>query len=82
MKPSRYRRILLKISGEMLAGDQGYGIQPKVLETLSSEIADVVAMEVEVAIVIGEETYFAVWLRVLLGWSGHRLIIWVCWQPC
>ena len=58
MKPSQYRRILLKISGEMLAGDQGYGIQPKVLDTLSSEIADVVAMEVEVAIVIGGGNIF------------------------
>ena len=53
MTVSKYRRILLKVSGEMLAGDQGYGIQPSVLDGLAGEIADVVAMDVEVALVIG-----------------------------
>ena len=53
-----YRRILLKVSGEMLAGEQGYGIQPSILEGLADEIADVVAMEVEVAVVIGGGNIF------------------------
>ena len=53
MTVSKYRRILLKVSGEMLAGDQGYVIQPSVLDGLAGEIADVVAMDVEVALVIG-----------------------------
>ena len=56
--PLKYRRVLLKISGEMLAGDQGYGIQPSVLENLASEIADVMTMEVEMAIVIGGGNIF------------------------
>ena len=58
MKPSKYRRILLKISGEMLAGDQGYGIQHAVLDNLASEITEVVSMNVEVAIVIGGGNIF------------------------
>ena len=58
MTPPKYRRILLKISGEMLAGDQGYGIQPCILENLASEIADVIEMEVEVALVIGGGNIF------------------------
>ncbi|UCE63211.1 MAG: UMP kinase [Nitrospirota bacterium] len=58
MKPSQYRRILLKISGEMLAGDQGYGIQNAVLDNLASEITEVVSMNVEVAIVIGGGNIF------------------------
>ena len=58
MNPPKYRRILLKISGEMLAGDQGYGIQPAVLDNLASEITEVVSMEVEVAIVIGGGNIF------------------------
>ena len=58
MKPPQYRRILLKISGEMLAGTQGYGIQPSVLDSLSSEIAEVMGMDVEVAIVIGGGNIF------------------------
>ncbi len=56
--PPKYRRVLLKISGEMLAGDQGYGIQPSVLENLAREIADVMTMNIEMAIVIGGGNIF------------------------
>ncbi len=56
--PLKYRRVLLKISGEMLAGDQEYGIQPSVLDTLAKEIEDVMTMDVEVAIVIGGGNIF------------------------
>ena len=35
MSSAKYRRILLKVSGEMLAGEQGYGIQPSILEGLA-----------------------------------------------
>ena len=53
-----YRRILLKISGELLAGDQGYGIHPKVLDDTAGEIGSVVALGIEVAIVIGGGNIF------------------------
>jgi len=56
--PLKYRRVLLKISGEMLAGDQEYGIQPSVLDNLAGEIFDVMTMDVEVAIVIGGGNIF------------------------
>ena len=59
MSSAHYRRILLKVSGEMLAGEQGYGIQPSILEGLAEEIADVVAMDVEVAVVIGGGNIFS-----------------------
>ncbi len=58
MSHPKFRRILLKVSGEMLAGDQGYGIQPSILDGLAGEIADVVALDVEVAIVIGGGNIF------------------------
>ena len=58
MSSAKYRRILLKISGEILAGDQGYGIQPAVLENLAEEVAAVVALNVEVALVIGGGNIF------------------------
>jgi len=58
MSSAKYRRVLLKISGEILAGDQGYGIQPGVLESIADEIGDVVQMEVELAIVIGGGNIF------------------------
>jgi len=58
MSPAKYRRILLKVSGEMLAGEQGYGIQPSVLEGLAGEIAEVVKLDIEVAVVIGGGNIF------------------------
>lgn len=54
----KYRRVLLKISGEMLAGEQTYGIQPSILHNLADEIADVLTLEVEIAIVIGGGNIF------------------------
>lgn len=58
MTAAKYQRILLKISGELLAGDQGYGIHPKVLDDVSNEIGTVVALGVEVAVVIGGGNIF------------------------
>jgi uridylate kinase len=58
MSSAKYQRLLLKVSGEMLAGEQGYGIQPSVLENLAEEIASVVALEVQVAVVIGGGNIF------------------------
>ena len=58
MKPSQYRRILLKISGEILAGEQGFGIHPSILDNIASEVAQVAALEVETAIVIGGGNIF------------------------
>ena len=59
MTPVPYRRVLLKISGEMLAGNQNYGIHADVLTTLAEEIRDVVRMDVEVALVIGGGNIFS-----------------------
>lgn len=53
-----YRRILLKLSGEVLAGDAGYGIDGSVLEYLGGEIKTLVDLGVEVAIVIGGGNIF------------------------
>jgi uridylate kinase len=53
-----YRRIVLKLSGEALAGDQGYGIDPPVLDRIGAEIRDVTSLGVQVAIVIGGGNIF------------------------
>ena len=53
-----YRRILLKLSGEALAGTQGYGIDPDTIAQIASEIREVVRMGVQVAIVIGGGNIF------------------------
>src|SRR2546422_537161 len=53
-----YRRIVLKLSGEALAGSQGYGIDPLVIERVAAEVQEVAALKVEVAIVIGGGNIF------------------------
>ena len=58
MSSAKYQRLLLKVSGEMLAGEQGYGIQPSILENLAEEIASVVALDVQMAVVIGGGNIF------------------------
>jgi len=57
-KQSRYKRILLKLSGEALLGDGDYGIDPEVLKRLASEIIEVQARGVQVAVVIGGGNIF------------------------
>jgi uridylate kinase len=49
----RYRRVLLKISGEALAGDRGFGIDAKVVDHLTDEIQSLTEMGVSLGIVIG-----------------------------
>jgi uridylate kinase len=53
-----YRRILLKLSGEALMGDQSFGIDPSVLETVATEISDIHKLGVEIGIVIGGGNIF------------------------
>jgi uridylate kinase len=53
-----YRRIVLKLSGEALAGHQGYGIDPEVLGQIAREIRAVADLGVQVAIVIGGGNIF------------------------
>ena len=53
-----YKRVLLKLSGEALMGDAGYGIDPKVLDSLAAQIKDVVSDELELAIVVGGGNIF------------------------
>ena len=53
-----YRRVVLKLSGEALAGGQGYGIDPPMLDRVAAEVRDVLAFGVELAIVIGGGNIF------------------------
>ncbi len=58
MARTPYKRILLKVSGEVLAGDQSFGIEPKFLHAMADQIAAVARSGVEVAIVIGAGNIF------------------------
>ncbi|WP_077326185.1 UMP kinase [Virgibacillus siamensis] len=53
MTTAQYRRIVLKLSGEALSGEQGYGIEPQVIQSIASQIKEVAELGVEVAIVVG-----------------------------
>lgn len=54
----KYRRVLLKLSGEALMGDESYGIDPNVIERIAGEIADLCQQGAEIAIVIGGGNIF------------------------
>jgi len=53
-----FKRILLKLSGEALQGDQGYGICPSVLDSIAQQVKEVWDLGVEIAIVIGGGNIF------------------------
>ncbi len=52
MEP-KYKRVLLKLSGEALAGEAGFGINPQTVDTVCEEIVEVCKMGIEVALVVG-----------------------------
>jgi uridylate kinase len=53
-----YRRILLKLSGEALMGEEGFGIDPKVLDRMATEIKELVELGIQVGLVIGGGNLF------------------------
>ena len=56
--PTMYRRVLLKISGEALMGDQGYGLHPPTVDRIAKEVKSVHEMGVEICMVIGGGNIF------------------------
>ena len=57
-EPLKYRRILLKLSGEALMGEADYGIDPKVIGRLADEIIDIQKAGVQIGVVIGGGNIF------------------------
>ncbi|MDO7787063.1 UMP kinase [Desulforamulus aquiferis] len=53
MVTPKFRRVILKLSGEALAGTKGYGIDPEVVYSIASQIKDVIELRVQLAIVVG-----------------------------
>lgn len=58
MSLSKYQRVLFKVSGEVLAGEQGFGIDPKMLDIIAEQIKEIASMGVEAAVVIGGGNIF------------------------
>ncbi|SRR5690625_2055407 len=57
-RDKKYKRILLKLSGEELMGEEGFGIDPKVLDRMALEIGQLVGIGVQVGLVIGGGNLF------------------------
>jgi len=55
---TKYKRVLLKLSGEALMGDQGFGIDPQIVLRIANEVKDIHGLGVQVAIVIGGGNIF------------------------
>lgn len=55
---SQYKRVLLKLSGEALAGEKGFGLDFNMITSIASQIKDIVNLEVQVAIVVGGGNYW------------------------
>lgn len=73
-----YKRILLKLSGEALAGPKGFGIDPLVIGQIADEIAQVQLAGVQIGIVIGGGIFLGG--QPLREFPGLPVILWVCWQ--
>jgi uridylate kinase len=58
MSRKGYKRVLLKLSGEVFGGEKGIGVDPDVVQDIASQIADVVRGGTQVAIVVGGGNYF------------------------
>jgi uridylate kinase len=53
MSVPKYKRVVLKLSGEALAGDDGFGINPSVIKNVAEEVKEIAELDVEVAVVVG-----------------------------
>lgn len=66
MSQLKYKRILLKLSGEALAGEEKTGISPQVVDTITDEVKELIDLGVEVAIVVGGGNFWR-------GKYGHNM---------
>ncbi len=58
MDELRYHRVMLKLSGEALAGEQGFGIEPKTIQSICRELAEAASLGVQLSLVIGGGNIF------------------------
>ncbi|KAA1036962.1 UMP kinase [Macrococcus equipercicus] len=53
METSKYKRVVLKLSGEALAGEAGFGINPVIIKNIAKQVAEVAQMDCEIAVIVG-----------------------------
>lgn len=74
-----HKRILLKLSGEALMGDDAFGINRATIVRMVQEVAEVVNMGVQVAVVIGGGNIFRGVAGARSAWTAPRPTTWACW---
>ena len=77
MAVPKYKRVLLKLGGESLAGQGGFGISPSMAEEVAAKVKAVKNHDVEVAIVLGEATCGAARMVCRMAWSVPPPTTWV-----
>ncbi len=78
MSDLKYKRVVLKLSGEALAGEQGFGIHPPVIKTVAQEIKDVYNLGLQVAIVVGGGNMWRGESGARWEWNAPRQITLAC----
>ncbi len=58
MSVAKYKRVVIKLSGEALAGEAGFGLSPEIIKTVAKQVKEVVDLDVEVAVVVGGGNYW------------------------
>lgn len=76
-----YKRILLKLSGEALMGDDAFGINRATIVRMVEEIAEVTRLGVQAAIVIGGGNIFRGVAGARSAWTAPPPITWACLRP-
>ena len=80
MSNPKYKRVVLKLSGEALAGDQGFGINPAVIKSVAEQVKELADLGVEVAVVVGGGNIWRGKIGRKWAWIVQLLIIWGCLQ--
>ena len=76
-----YQRVMLKLSGEALMGDDSYGINRDTIQRIVGEIAEISRLGVQVGVVIGGGNIFRGVAPALPAWTAPRPTTWACWPP-
>ena len=79
MTEAKYKRVLLKLSGEALSGEQGFGIDTPTLTKIARQIKQVVEMGVGVGIVVGGGNIWRGLRPRQAAWKGLRPTMPGCW---
>jgi ABC-type uncharacterized transport system permease subunit len=77
----KYKRVLLKVSGEALMGSRSYGLDVATLKAIAQDVSGVVELGVEVAMVMAAATSSAASPAPRPAWIAPRPTTWACWRP-